>query len=260
MIKSVSRQVSGLELESRKSMPLQHRVPLDMLGASDQIKNLQTEANRAAKGIPNPVFRRGFQQCMAMAINEYSNGFSQIDEMNCPLSNHLDLNHPLREASLNDAPPLQITKWKRKKTMISASEKRINNFFGSVRFYRERARTKPCIATVEGLEKEENTITFKMTPAPWLVRLGMRTQFRFFVSNSTTGLSNEIKTFRIVPSDSLVFELCKEGNVEMVRRLFHRKDATGASPWDMNEKGQTLLDVGCYKCGLLERHTDHATR
>jgi hypothetical protein len=203
-----------------------------------------------AEGMPNAVFRRGFQQCMAMAINEYSNGLSQAGGMNYSMDNDTNADKSLTKASSNGRSSLQIAKWKRKKTYISGSEKRINNFFGSVRFCRERTRTTTATSSVAPLEKEEDTITFKMTPAPWLVRLGVRTQIRFYASNSTTGFTNSISTFRIIPSDSLVFELCKEGNVEMVRRLFDRKDASAASPWDMNEKGQTLLDVCTHGCGM----------
>jgi hypothetical protein len=245
MIERVSRQVSGLELELRRPIPLQHHIPPDTFGQNRQIERLQLEASRMAEGMPNAVFRRGFQQCMAMAINEYSKGLSDDGETNNSRSNDTDTNKARRQTPSNSQPSLQIAKWKRKKTYLSGSEKRINNFFGSVRFCRERTRTITATSSIEPLEKEEDTITFKMTPAPWLIRLGVRTQVRFYVSNSTTGFTNSISTFRIIPSDSLVFELCKEGNVEMVRRLFDRKDASAASPWDMNEKGQTLLDVRC---------------
>lgn len=237
IMKSVSRQVS--ELESRKSMPLQHYIPKDSVAQNRQIERLQSEASRMAEGMPNDVFRRGFQHCIAMAINEYSNELRENGETNDSLNKDIKANELLREAPSNHQPPLPIAKRKQEKPYRS-SEKRIINFFGSVKFYREMSRTQTDAEDGESLEKEEDTIKFNMTPAPWLIRLGMSFQIRFYLSSSTVGLTNGINTFRIIPDNSLIFEFCKTGRVDMVRLLFDRKEA---SPWDMNKKGQTLLDV-----------------
>lgn len=59
-------------------------------------------------------------------------------------------------------------------------------------------------------------------------------------ASSTSGWKFTIQPFRAVAEDSLIFEFCREGNVEGVRTLFKRGEA---SPWDRDPAGQTPLWV-----------------
>jgi hypothetical protein len=60
-------------------------------------------------------------------------------------------------------------------------------------------------------------------------------------ARSTSGWQFSIQPFRAVAEDSLIFEFCRNGNLEGVRALFERREA---SPWDRDPTGQTPLWVG----------------
>lgn len=90
------------------------------------------------------------------------------------------------------------------------------------------------------LEVKELRTNFTIYPAGWLVRLGLR--FGLDASISTTGREwkHVFRTFHAVPDNALVFDLCKEGNLQAVRSLFKRGEA---SAWDTNSYGWTPLHV-----------------
>jgi hypothetical protein len=79
-----------------------------------------------------------------------------------------------------------------------------------------------------------------MTPAPWLVNLGLKYEVRFSMSYVYGEWKKNLGIFHVVPNDALAFQLCEQGNIEGLRLLFDRKEA---SPHIMNEDGQKLLHV-----------------
>ncbi len=77
-------------------------------------------------------------------------------------------------------------------------------------------------------------------PAWWLVKLGLSTGIRATISRSIMGWDYQLRPFQAVPDDSLIFEFCRAGNIDGVRALFERGQA---SPWDTNFNGITPLHV-----------------
>lgn len=63
-------------------------------------------------------------------------------------------------------------------------------------------------------------------------------------ATSSSGWQYTIQPFRAVAEDSLIFEFCRKGNLEGVRTLFERREA---SPWDRDPTGQTPLWVRQYE-------------
>jgi hypothetical protein len=59
-------------------------------------------------------------------------------------------------------------------------------------------------------------------------------------AQATSGWQYSIQTFRAVEESALVFEFCREGNLEGLKSLFRRGEA---SPWDRDPEGQTPLLV-----------------
>jgi hypothetical protein len=59
-------------------------------------------------------------------------------------------------------------------------------------------------------------------------------------TTSSSGWQYTIQPFRAVAENSLIFEFCRTGNLEGVRTLFERREA---SPWDRDPSGQTPLWV-----------------
>jgi hypothetical protein len=68
-------------------------------------------------------------------------------------------------------------------------------------------------------------------------------------ARSTSGWQFSIQPFRAVAEDSLIFEFCRKGNLEGVRTLFERREA---SPWDRDPTGQTPLWVRHSKILVLQ--------
>ncbi|KAE9371001.1 hypothetical protein N431DRAFT_18376 [Stipitochalara longipes BDJ] len=57
-------------------------------------------------------------------------------------------------------------------------------------------------------------------------------------AKATSGWQYSIQPFRAVEENALIFEFCREGNLDGVRSLFKRNEA---SPWDRGPKGETPL-------------------
>ena len=79
-------------------------------------------------------------------------------------------------------------------------------------------------------------------PANWLVSLGIKRSFDVLFASSTQGWKNNLssRSFRAVPKDALIFQFCEDGNLEGVKTLLSRGDA---SLWDRTPWGETLLHV-----------------
>lgn len=78
-----------------------------------------------------------------------------------------------------------------------------------------------------------------MTPAPWLIRLGLDYHVRLSLKHVYGEWKKVLRVFHIVPNDSLEFAFCRKGNVKALRTIGERRDLTSL----MDEEGQTLLDV-----------------
>ncbi len=90
-------------------------------------------------------------------------------------------------------------------------------------------------------DQYEHKTSYTIYPAQWLVRLGLQYGFHLgFLSSSTLGWKNTLKTFCPVPDDALIFDFCREGNVPAVRKLLLQGHA---SVRDTDSKGFTPLHV-----------------
>lgn len=88
----------------------------------------------------------------------------------------------------------------------------------------------------ETLEKD---ITIIFYPKATGRLLGI-TRGMLISAKATSGWQYTIQPFRAVEETALIFEFCREGNLDGVRSLFKRNEA---SPLDRDEKGQTPLLV-----------------
>ena len=90
-------------------------------------------------------------------------------------------------------------------------------------------------------DQYEHKASFTIYPAPWMIRLGIQYCLHLgFLSSSTRGWKNTLKTFCPVPDDALIFEFCRQGNVPAVRSLLSRGHA---SVRDTDSLGHTPLHV-----------------
>ncbi|KAL4874650.1 hypothetical protein BJY04DRAFT_11107 [Aspergillus karnatakaensis] len=84
----------------------------------------------------------------------------------------------------------------------------------------------------------ETSIIFH--PAPWLLKLGLRYGLNAMSINHHKTWQYTIMPVHAVPNDSLIFDFCKDGNVEAIKRLFDRGEA---SVYDTDTNGWTPLFV-----------------
>lgn len=85
---------------------------------------------------------------------------------------------------------------------------------------------------------------FILHPAQWLLRWGISFGLDMAMMKSVQGWKNNVRTFRAVPDNSLIFEFSKSGNTTGVRSLLSRGEG---SPWDTNSLGWTPLHVSVPK-------------
>lgn len=85
--------------------------------------------------------------------------------------------------------------------------------------------------------------SFIFYPASWLTKVGLRYGAEANLQwSATTGWKFNVAALRAVPENSLVFDMCKQGNVKAVQLMLSRGDA---SLKDTSPKGWTPLHVGC---------------
>ena len=90
-------------------------------------------------------------------------------------------------------------------------------------------------------DQYEHKASFTIYPAPWMIRLGIRYGLHLgFLSSSTQGWKNTLKSVCPVPDDALIFEFCRQGNVPAVRSLL---SGGHASVRDTDSQGHTPLHV-----------------
>ena len=86
----------------------------------------------------------------------------------------------------------------------------------------------------------EYETSYTISPASWLVRLGIQYGLHLNLFSSTRGWKNTLEPFCLIPDDALIFEFCKQGNTSAIRSLLSEGHA---SVKDTNSRGYTPLHV-----------------
>ena len=99
-----------------------------------------------------------------------------------------------------------------------------------------------CLATKSAAISRDFQITtsFIFYPSSWLTRLGLGYGVEASLQNSKGGWKFDFNPIRAVPDDSLIFELCRDGDLMGVNRLLMRRDADLR---DTSSRGWTPLHV-----------------
>lgn len=116
-----------------------------------------------------------------------------------------------------------------------------NTKFGKIvsrtRIDRETIR---AVQDGESCTHYKTTTSFNFHPASWLIKIGFKYGLETMITSSRAGWQYNILSVRAVPDDALVFDFCKVGNVDAVRELFGRGDA---SVLDVDSRGWRPLHV-----------------
>ena len=90
----------------------------------------------------------------------------------------------------------------------------------------------------------EDESSYTLSPAAWLLRLGLRFGLRMkLISSTTQGWKSILETIRSVPDDALIFRYCRIGNISAIQELFACSDA---SIRDVDSGGYPPLHVSCF--------------
>ncbi|KAI9719084.1 MAG: hypothetical protein M1812_003714 [Candelaria pacifica] len=245
-------------------------ITADLQDLGAHITDLRGEIQRMAEMIPNPIFRSGFVSTMSSALQEAisrSNLHASISltetssrpEDPPDIKNHYINEEQISEVSLvasrkclGVSPSIYSSKKReRQRVLVDTKSFESKNVLGSVTLhsatYRVAFPPSDGSDMVAGLRKNQFEVEtfFVLHPAPWLARWGMKYGVRATVLRSTKGWQNNLKHFRVVPNQSLIFDLCEEGNTAGVRTLFLRGEA---SPLDTDLGGRTPLHFAAYHC------------
>ena len=116
---------------------------------------------------------------------------------------------------------------------ISATE----TLFGTVWLRTTTVRAGSCSNSSKAVYEVNSFVYY---PSWWLKKFGLNHGVEASLSSSTKGWQFAFNPIRAVPANSLIFDFCKRGNIDAVKRLIARGDA---SVRDTSPKGWTPLHV-----------------
>jgi hypothetical protein len=132
----------------------------------------------------------------------------------------------------------------RRKRLISNDMVVKRTLFGTIYIHSKKSilESSQHASAIRGSQgtREEFESTYGFRPADWLLAWNLNLGGEFILRRSSQGWKNSIRTFRAVGDDHDMFRFCREGNIDGVRTLLSRGDA---SPWDINTHGWTPLHV-----------------
>ena len=260
-VQQVVDQLAGLSVEHKSRIV---STTSRSSSLSEHATDLSEEIVRMMTKIPSPIVRQRFEAAVKAALESHLG--TMVDEE--PVSQQAAWS-PRREAF---SAPSEVAshsgiinntsnKWARKcsakPTTKESSRKRarvrcpvrsttsIKDFFGG-RIYVQT--DVYCVTTrlcsngdiLHDNHLLEHETSFIYHPAPWYLRMCFNFGVNVLVAKAAQGWQWKIQTFRAVPYDSLFFDFCENGNLDGVRTLLDRREA---SPWDVDPEGWTPLHV-----------------
>jgi hypothetical protein len=236
--------ISGEELNSQSdqsSMIIATSSTQPSSTHDDLISDLKKEISKVASTIKDPI-QQEMYQCLERWISN-----KKIKQIGLTIEEEgkLDSDIEIEDVASNTENVLQGSNLH---SNLSLDQKRTRSCS------RERckfasSKTKTLFGTIyfnskvyegRGVSRYENLYMFH--PANWLVSLGMKSSFDAMISKSTQGWKNNLssRTFRAVPKDALIIQYCANGDIEGIKTLLARGDA---SIMDRCPFGFTLLHV-----------------
>jgi hypothetical protein len=202
------------------------------MDVGSHINALRNEARKLASTVSNPVVRLGYEKMIKAALVQVSDGLKgeQQDEIGSSADSR-----KLVMASSTETSTIQNRTW----YQSSCNTSPFGQLFITSKFSESSSNIKTENTDDEETQHRIET-TLRLHPSRWLQICGITYGVQIAFSKSFQGLDCRLKTYRAVPNDSPIFELCGKGDVDGVRRLF---DERRASPWDTDSEGHTPLHV-----------------
>ncbi|RDW57721.1 hypothetical protein BP5796_12522 [Coleophoma crateriformis] len=221
------------------------------IGLSNHIEDLRKEIQQITTAISNPWVKAGLEMGMDKAIQELAASLRSSDSPSPPVEpifrekshqiySTAEPEVDLEKGNVEYMQPL-VRKRLRRRYLENTYTSITSTLFDVVYFVTRKFRIKVgSSGDMEQLQTNlyEYNTHFILHPAQWLLRWGFSFGLDIAISNTMHGWKNNIRTFRAVMDDSLIFEFCKTGNITGVRSLLSRGEA---SPWDTDSQGWTPL-------------------
>ncbi|TGO24656.1 hypothetical protein BPAE_0098g00220 [Botrytis paeoniae] len=124
----------------------------------------------------------------------------------------------------------------RKRSVYGSKGRKVTSPFSNIWTVSRRVQEQivHSSGTRDSVEAESQLILY---PSKWLTKFGMAYGVKLSVLASR-GWQYSFQPFRAVPESALIFEFCRRGNLDGIRTLLSRGDA---SPYDRDPSGRTPL-------------------
>ena len=226
-----------LEEQASRTVTTKSTASLDM---DEHLVALQNESQRLSSSIPNRIARFGFEKTVESALSQFSNSLdvSKSQRHSCHSLFNTE-NQPIQGAAPTDNTERSTCS----KTTYRYS---VNSIFGTI--YVSSTTTEYVLTSIHEVEPDQHhndeifkiETSFTVHPSQWLQVCGINYGIRIALSKTFQGVDCRLRTYRAVPDNAPIFELCRLGKSDEIRYLFDKKIA---SPWDTNSWGQTPLHV-----------------
>jgi hypothetical protein len=243
-VTAISEGFAGLQLRrSSTTVTTSSNGPGDI---NDHISELRAEIEKMTTAISNPWVKAGLQMGMDKAVQDLvasfkANAIQRRPSEIIPVADPKDPQRDIEKGTPTTMPPL-LRKRSKRRYLLGTYTSITNTPFGALYFINRKYKVK--VGSSETLRSDgdhyEYESHFVLHPAQWLLRWGVSFGVDMAITKSIHGWKNNIRTFRAVPDNSLIFDFCKTGNTMGVKSLLARGDA---SPWDTNSLGWTPLHV-----------------
>ncbi|MCJ1404906.1 hypothetical protein MMC11_008132 [Xylographa trunciseda] len=211
----------------------------------EQWTALRFEIKRMASEMSNPVYRAGFEHAMDYSLRQILHNNSTVKNDH-PFSDEDD--EKILECISPDMPGISYQRTHQQRSSYQYSNE---NVFGRVAVQSTTIlkRSEIDLEEENGENRQlyEHRMTIRVQPAWWLTRIGFNRGLQVAFTQATSkSLNISLDPFRLVPDDALIFEFCYTGNIDGVRRLLLRGEASAR---DADLSGRTPLHIaasGCY--------------
>ncbi|KAI9876025.1 MAG: hypothetical protein M1830_007522 [Pleopsidium flavum] len=266
---------SGVQIHVQESRTVTTPVAAKSSGPSDHMKEVCSEVERMTAGMANPMLRSALQRTMVETIRNVvkspevqeaiaheintkavTTATAQPQDKDTFISSKKVTEC---EGDAEDASKAKrLTRYKRhqvtgatsryrprlREVECSKSYTKHTSFFGILRIHTKTLqlyREEDPEDDVQ--EPDEATIrfetSFSLYPARWLLAIGFSHGLRFdILKTCQQGWKQSLSTFRAVPDDALIFELCGQEDIQVVGNLIQNGQA---SVWDTDSRGRTPL-------------------
>lgn len=220
---------------------------------NDSTKSFRGEGSQICRTIRNPVQRLGFGLGSNIALQDPG---SNLPRDQCTTTLPLASPETDRSAPNFDKTLLRSKQQIRTKDVLSIRESITRTLFGTITTTTKIRSLRSEISKADALDDEEyqyeHESSYRILPAPWLLKLGFNYAYKIYTHKSSTqGWQFGIKSINLVPDDASIFDFCRQGNVEKVRKVI---SSNLASVQDVNSEGRTALHfaAGCHRPELCK--------